>query len=96
MKKIPLHEALAILQNCSAVIVDDNALTYPSTDELTGDDDNEFLYLAWDDGNQEFCATFTEGDNRMVKVAGSSMFLFDTDGDDEECQITILSPEMLE
>lgn len=90
MKTITLLAACALLENCSAVIWDDTYVSYPSIADLTGEDENEFLYLSVDNSNVKFA----EGENRTIKVVGSSMFLVDTDGD--ECQITLLNPVNLE
>jgi hypothetical protein len=99
MKKITLEEAYRILQNASAVIIDDNALIYHSLYDLEGDDENEFLYLSWDDEDGcGFSLKFAEKDNREVTVSGCCMFLYDTDseGEDDHTQITILNPTNLE
>ena len=89
--KVLLEEAIELLQAASAVIVDDNAVVYPSVwTEGMGEDDNEFLYLEWDQGTHEYNAKFSEGPNREITVIGSSMFLIDTEGD--ERQITLLKP----
>jgi len=98
MKKITLKEAYAILENASAVIIDDNALVYPSLWELDGDPENQFLYLSWENEGHDYSLKFCEGDNTEVAVVGSSLFLYDTDADDETChtQITILVPQTLE
>jgi hypothetical protein len=94
MKTITLKQAYQILENSSAVIVDD-AVVYPSLYELTGEDDNEFLFLSWEDGDyHEFNLQFLEANNGEVKVSGSSLFLYDHEG--EETQLTILAPQNLE
>jgi len=98
MKKITLKEAYDILEKASAVIIDDNALVYRSLWELDGNDENEFLYLSWENDRDEYNLKFCEGDNKEVKVSGSSLFLYDTDADDETCltKLTILVPQTLE
>jgi len=98
MKTITLKEAFRILEDASAVIINDDAVLYPSLQELEEDDTNEFLYFRWDDGGLEYTLTFNEGDNQEVKIVGSSMFLYDTDADGEEdhTQITILITKELE
>ena len=97
-KTITLEEAHKILQNASAVIIDEHALVYPSLWELTGDDENQFMYLSWEDEGQDYYMKFCEGDNREVHVFGSSLFLYDTDANDDEekTKITILSLANLE
>jgi hypothetical protein len=92
MKHIPLQEAFDILQDASAIIIDDT-VTFPSLDDLNGSDDNEFLYIGWEIEDADYCAKFQEGENKMVKVVGSSLFLVDNEGD--ETQITILVPAKL-
>jgi hypothetical protein len=94
MKTITLEEAFDILAECSA-IVHDNVVSYPGLADLSGEDDNEFLYISWEnDEHLNYAIRFTEGPNRSIKVSGSSMFLVDHEGD--ETQITILEPKELE
>lgn len=92
---IPLNKAFEILQDASAVIIDGDVLVCPSLDTLTGDDDNEFMYLGWQ-SEEGLCYSvkYAEELNREVKVSGSSMFLINTDGDED--QITILTPAKLD
>jgi hypothetical protein len=92
MKYIPLQEAFAIIQDAYAIIIDDT-LTFPCLDDLNGSDENEFLYLGWEIEDLEYCAKFQEGENKMVRVSGSNLFLIDNEG--EETQITILVPAKL-
>jgi hypothetical protein len=98
VKKITLEKAFDIIQHASALIINDSTLLYPGLWELTGTDDNEFLYLSWEEDGLEYHLTFTEGQNREVEVSGSSLFLYDTNADDETChtQITILQTANLE
>jgi hypothetical protein len=98
MKNITLKEAYQILEDASAVIIDNDVVLYPSLSDLEEDDTNEFLFFRWDDGGLEYTLTFEEGDNQEVKIVGSSMFLYDTDADGEEdhTQITILITKELE
>ena len=59
MKTIPLELAVTILEEASAVIID-NVVTYPSVyyDETTGDGD-VFMDLTWeDDESQQFEVLF--------------------------------------
>jgi len=98
MKKITLTEAHQILEDASAIILDDSVLVYPSLSDLEDDDTNEFLYIEWEDEGEGYNLKFMEGDNQEVRVVGSSMFLYDTDADGEEdhTQITILTTKELE
>jgi len=98
MKKITLKEAFRILEDASAVIINDDVVLYPSLDMIEGSDENEFLFFRWDDGGLEYTLKFCEGDNQEVKVVGSSMFLYDTDanGEEDHTQITILITKELE
>ena len=98
MKTITLKEAYQILEDASAVIINDSTLVYPSLDMIEGSDENEFLYFTWDDEGLEYSLTFDEGDNQEVKISGSSLFLYDTDAndDDDHTQITILTTKELE
>lgn len=98
MKTINIELAYKILGDASAVIINDSTLVYPSLYELEGSDENEFLYFKWDDEGLEYSLTFNEGDNQEVIISGSSLFLYDTDANDETdyTQITLLSPTQLE
>ena len=98
MKKITLKEAFQILEDASAVIINDSVLVYPSLSDLEDDELNEFLYLEWDEGGLEYNLKFNEGDNQEVSVVGLSMFLYDTDanGEEDHTQITILTAKSLE
>jgi hypothetical protein len=95
MKKITLKEAYNILQDASAIIIDDNVLVYPSLSELEEDDTNEFMYLSWDDEGLGYEVKFCEGDNKEVEVAGSSLFLYAV-GDIYRTEVKILTTKELE
>jgi hypothetical protein len=94
MKTISLKEAHQILSECSAVIIDDNAVVYPFTADLEDDDSNEFMYLSWDDDGLDFSVKFIEGNNKEVAVNGSTMVLYDNEGD--VTKLTILVGKNLE
>lgn len=95
---ISLEQAFNIISNASAVIINDDVLIYPCLDELQGSDENQFLFLSWDYNGCIYDLKFCEGDNKEVEVIGSSMFLYDTDANDDldVTQITILIPQNLE
>ena len=97
IKTVTLQEAYLLLEGASALIIDDNTLVYAGLNDLEGDDTNEFLYLTWDDEGLEYRLVFQEGDNQQVKIAGSSLFLYDTDAEDQEdhTQVTLLVPQKL-
>jgi hypothetical protein len=98
MKTITLEEAFDIIENANAIIINDVDLVFPSTSSLNGDDENEFMYLSWEACTEEYNLKFSEGDNREVKVIGSSLYLYDADADDETCytKLTILINRNLE
>jgi hypothetical protein len=96
MKNISLKTALTLIQDASGIIISDtpNPLL-PCYAELNGNDENEFLYISWeDDIGEEYSIKFTEGENGEVTISETSMFLIDTEG--EEVQITLLVPQILE
>jgi len=100
MKSIPLEEAFKILQDASAIIVDDGALVYPALSTLDFSDDNEFMFITYDDDEGlTYELSFYEGDNQEVSISGSSMFLYDRDSNgvsEDHTQITILTEKELE
>lgn len=69
MKTIPLKTAHELIENAAAIIADHDALMYPSVSELTGEEDNEFLFIRWVDADGlEFQIRANEGENQTVKV----------------------------
>jgi hypothetical protein len=94
MKEITLKEAYEILEDASAVIIDDNVLVYPGLYDITGDLKNEFLYISWREDGEEYEVSFLEGHNQTCPVSGSSLFLKDSEG--EDTQLTILTTKSLD
>lgn len=86
MKNISYSEAVDILSDCAAVIID-GVVTYP----YFNDDGVSF---SWEDEGYDFEVNFFESQNETVVVCGSSIFLTDKDGDD--VQITILCEKNLD
>jgi hypothetical protein len=97
MKTIALKEAFEILKECSAVIINDDILVYPSLDDVIDDDNNEFMQLAFADWEGDLDLVFMEGNNKIVTISGSSMFLYEKNDEiDNPTQITILGPKNIE
>jgi hypothetical protein len=93
MKTITLKQAISILENCSAVVID-NVVTYPNLEDGE-DDDDLFLTLSWvDEDFNEFEESFYRGGNKKIQIVDSSMFIFNEEV--EEVQLTILCPQNLE
>lgn len=92
MKTIELKDAYGRLQDCAAVIVDNDALVYPSLSEIENNPENQFLYLSWEMAGREHSLKFMEQNNQTVKVSddGALMILEDTEGD--RVQLTLLVP----
>lgn len=90
MKKITIEQALKLLNNASAVIIDDDALMYPSLGDYLGEDDNTFLYMSWVDGDGlEFEVKIREGRNKEIEWEAPLMTLIDLDGN--TVTLTLLS-----
>ena len=85
-RTIPLKRAFDILLESTAVVINGNALMYPSLDQLTGEDENEFLYVSWEDDGLEYTARFVEENNREVLVENGTLVLKDSDGDEVRIQ----------
>ena len=88
--KVSLQQAYNIIEQANAVIVADDLLVYPGLSDITGEEDNQFLYC----GNGDYSYKFEEGANQEVDIVGSSMFLTDNEGD--SIKITILSHQEVE
>lgn len=90
MKTIPLKQAHELIENAAAVIVNHDALMYPSVSDLTGEEDNEFLYVSWMDADGlGFKIKAVEENNQEVKVTDQGdLILVDDEG--EEFEVTLL------
>lgn len=89
MKRIKFEDAHAILLECSAVVWDDWRISRPLCDE-----EKLLVKLEHNDSGLIYSAVFDREFNRTVAVEGSSMFMFDEDG--EEVQLTVLNPSSAE
>jgi len=90
---ISFDKAYKILDNCSAVVWGEHFLTYPGLHDEESDTPETDLFLELetvDSEGLEYKASFFRGANQQVRVEGSSMFLVNDDGDEE--QLTILEP----
>lgn len=95
MKTIPLEDAFKFLTEATAIYETCTAeLMFPSIYDITGEPDNEFMYLSLDESRMVETIHFFEKDNKTVNVSNSSMFLYDSYGNCRE--ISILIPEHLE
>lgn len=90
MKTIPLKTAHELIESAAAIIADHDALMYPSVSDLTGEADNEFLYIRWvNDEGLEFQIRAVEENNQSVKVTDQGdLILVDDEG--EEFEVTLL------
>lgn len=96
MKEITLKEAYQILEDASAILVEDQVL-FPVLTPLTGKAHNTFLMLDWEDSEKLWYElAFDEGENQTVAVSGGSLFLLPNRNEEEEVQITILQEKNLE
>jgi len=90
MLTITLQNAYSLIANATAIIIDNDALMYPSLWELNGEADNEWLFLKWDDedGN-EYYLKFIE-EEQEIRFDGTSIYMLDSEGD--EVKLTLLIP----
>ena len=90
MKIIPLKNAFEFLTEATAVYDTYTAeLMFLNVYDITGEPDNEFMYLSLDESRMVETIHFCEKGNEEVKVSGSSMFLYDTCGIYRELTILI-------
>jgi hypothetical protein len=92
MKTIGLKEAYKRLKESVAVIVDNDALVYPSLADIENNPENEFLYLSWEEYGRKHSVRCMEQNNQTIKTTddGALMILEDTEGD--RVQLTLLQP----
>jgi hypothetical protein len=93
MKLISIVKAHEILSNAKIVVVD-GKIAYPTLATLTGQPENEFLYLSYKVNGESYSTKFQEGENVQIKISGSSIFLIDFEGD--QMDIVILQTQNLE
>ena len=94
MSVITLGKAWDFLNDCVAVVVNDEQLSFPSLDLLKGEDDNEFLFVGWECDKVKFNMKFLEKDNQEVKVVDFCMYLIDSEG--EEVSLNLLFGRKIE
>ena len=87
---ISLKYACMLLDDASAVIINDTALTYPAVETLTDEPDNEFFYVSWtDDAGYEYKVTAVEENNQEVLIENGSLIFIDNEG--ESFKVTLLN-----
>ena len=88
-RKISLQEAHDLILESSAIIINNDILLYPSLDSISGDPENEWLYLSWDDGYHEFALKFIE-EEQDIFFDGTTITM--KDSEDDEVDLTLLVP----
>lgn len=53
-----------------------------SVSEVTGDSDNEILYIGWEDGGRLYNMKFTEGNVSKALLTGGNLVMEDSEGDE--------------
>ena len=94
MSVITLGKAWDLLNDCVAVVVNDEHLSFTSLDLLKGEDDNQFLFVGWECDKVKFNTKFLEKDNQEVRVVDFYMYLIDFEG--EEISLNLLFGRKLE
>lgn len=88
---ISLKKAYELLENCSAIMVDANALVYPVMYEQGIKSNNhDFMELKWEADDSYYEITFSKDENEEVEIQCDCMFLKEEDGT-KHC-ITLLQP----
>ncbi len=79
MQAITLQEAYRLIEQSSAAIIDDHALCFPALSELTGDNENQWLYFSWTDEDCDYSSSFIEEPTEIF-FDGSSIHMEDSEG----------------
>jgi len=77
--KIKLQEALDLVHSADFVKLG-SILLQVQVEEITGDPDNEVLYVKWEDDYNEFCLKAPEKLNSEIERSGHNLIFFDTEG----------------
>lgn len=89
MTPITLQRAYELIQQSIAVVVDMDALAYPALDVLTGAPENEWLYLSWDEGNNEPRSIRFIEEDQTITFDGTTITMQDSEG--ETFTLTLLT-----
>jgi hypothetical protein len=96
INKITFEEAFHLLEESSAVIWGDGFLCYAGLRDEEQDDPDKDVFLklsAEDSVGRIYESVFCRDNNKEVSVIGTSMFLTNDDGEEE--QLTLLFPQDL-
>ena len=87
-KSITLQEAYDLIAQSEAIIIDREAVVFPSLWEITNEPENEWLYCSWEDSDyHEFSVTFIE-EKQDILFDGTTIYM--KDSEDEDTEITLL------
>lgn len=85
VKAIGGKEAFELIENADAIILDNNALMYPSFDEEGGEYTLNLSYTDEDGLGYDYEFRWTDED--IISVVDNKLVLKDTDGKESEIQI---------
>lgn len=92
-------EFTELIDSAYAVAIDDDVLVYPSTSEVTGDPENEILYLSWEIDGLEYsvrvCEETVRDTARIERGEDGVDRLVFKDEDESDIRLTLLQPKEL-
>lgn len=79
--KIKLQEALDLVASADAIKLNHCIRPMVYVEEITGELNNEVIYIHWEEDDQEFNLKVTEGNNFEVERDGHKLTFIDMEGD---------------
>lgn len=81
-KKITLQKAHSLVNQATALLIDGGFLAHVCIDELIGNPSNQWLFLSWNDVDDEPLYTYFTEQKQEILFDGSTLYMVDEDGED--------------
>ena len=87
--KIKLQEALDLIEAADVVKLPNDGYIIPhiTTDEISGEYDNEVMLVTWDEDGQEYAIRVPEQGNEKVERDGHKLTFMDNEGEPFELHL---------
>lgn len=89
-KRISLHQAHHLVNQATALLIDGGYLAHVCIDNLLGDPANQWLFVSWNNFDDEPVYTHFIEEEQDILFDGSTLYMQDEDG--EDWQLVLLVP----
>ena len=87
---ITLQQAHDLVNQATALLIDGGFLAHVCIDELIGDPSNQWLFVSWNNFDDEPVYTYFIEEKQEILFDGSTLYMQDEDG--EDWQLVLLVP----